>query len=89
MFYIKVAFLLIRFNHRIKGGVVILWFYCSFVTWSRWVFAYSTRGFSFESWLLLLMNGGLLKQRIDALIFHKLYYRPNSWINSIYLLISV
>jgi energy-converting hydrogenase Eha subunit G len=38
------------------------------VAWSIWVFAYSTRWFSFESWLLLLMNGGLLKQIFDALI---------------------
>jgi hypothetical protein len=155
MLYIKVAFLLLSLNHRIIGWVVIIWFYCSFVTWSRWVFAYLTRCVSSDSWLLLLMIGFLLKQSIDALILvsytllpiravklylplvgaiqqlycvlplqlhvyvyyrcvcimcardhscgmctmykevsmwlwlHTLYYRLNSWINSIYLLISV
>ena len=43
-------------------------FHCSFATQSRWVFTYSTRCISTDSWLLLLMISTLLKQSIDALI---------------------
>ena len=48
-------------------------FHCSFATQSRWVFTYSTRCISTDSWLLLLMIDTLLKQSIDALILRTGY----------------